>query len=141
MRKLFIAGVVAVMVFAFAAFAASFEVPAHTLAAGAANIETCNDPEVTYRTSNNFDGHWVGGVFLDFDESCEGLQAEVAILQQELGWPNNQLVYAISEDPIDAEGKVEVDFGCDGDVMVEDVHAIQVLVKPVDATAGFNWCA
>lgn len=130
MKKYFVAAAVAIAVFAMSAFAASLTVNGDFLQAGVDPTLRCtNDAVVTYTTSNDYAGHYVNGVTVTTDPACAGQHAQVALLTQAPGWPNHQLVYAISENPIDSSGVADIDFMCNGTVRAENVNTVQVLVK------------
>jgi hypothetical protein len=144
MKKYFVATAIAIAVFAMSAFAASLTVNGDFLQAGVDGTLTCTeDAVVTYNTSNDYNGHWLGGVTVKTDEDCEGQYAQVALLANTPGSPNEQLVYAISDLAIDATGAVDIDFKCNGTVRVAEVNTVQVLIKTLtDAEpAGFTYCA
>jgi hypothetical protein len=134
MKKYFVAAAIAIAVFAMSAFAASLTVNGDFLQAGVDPTLKCtNDAVVTYNTSNDYNGHWLGGVTVTTDPACEGQHAQVALLTQAPGWPNHQLVYAISTNPIDANGSADIDFMCNGTIRVADVNTVQVLIKKLTA--------
>jgi hypothetical protein len=125
MKKYIAAGAVAIMVFAFAASAASLSVNGGVLQAGADNDLTCtDDADVTYTTSNDTNGHWIGAIHLEFDTACED---GYAIVNGFGPAANNQILSLVST-PIGADGKVTLDI-FDGATRVADLVNLQVLVK------------
>jgi hypothetical protein len=142
MKKYFVAAAVAIAVFAMSAFAASLTVNGDFLQAGVdPSLKCTENAVVTYDTSNDYNGHWVGGVTVSTDSACDGQYAQVALLTNAPGWPNHQLVYAISADPISG-GSADIDFECDGTIRAADVNTVQVLIKKLTDTepAGFASC-
>jgi hypothetical protein len=131
MRKYFIASVVAVLAFAFAAFAASLNVDGGVLASGQDNTLTCgNDAvvdnvEVSYATSNDTTGHWIDAIHLQFPVSCAG---SYAIVNGFGPLVNTQILSLVSANTIDGTGKVVLDI-FDGATRVADLINIQVMVK------------
>lgn len=131
MKKYFIASVVAVMAFAFAAFAAQLSVDGGVLASGQDNTLTCgndavvDDVKVSYATSNDTTGHWIGAIHLQFPTSCEG---SYAIVNGFGPAANNQILSLISATPIEPDGTVVLDVA-DGPTRVADLTNIQVMVK------------
>jgi hypothetical protein len=133
MKKYFAAGAVAIMVFAFAAFAASLNVNAGPLQAGVTTDLKCADSvEVTYQTSNDNNGFWVGGVSLQFKDAdgvtdnCDGHEAAVALLKSGVGEsPTQQIAFGITDGISDGEGFIDFQ---DGAVRADEVNHVQVLM-------------
>jgi hypothetical protein len=147
MKKYFVAAVVAMMAFAFAAFAASLNVDGGVLQAGVYNDLACAaEVEVDFVTSNNGQGFWVGGATLTFKDdngdttsNCDGEYVALSLMDEKAGVPNvapQQLVFAISADPITG-GVASVDW-TDGQVSVADVEQVQVLAGE-QGTPGFSY--
>jgi hypothetical protein len=113
MKKYFAAGAVAIMVFAFAAFAASLNVQASVLQAGeteAGALECASDANVFAWFYNDFDGS-VDGVRVALDEghTCDGEMIHVT--------------------PLDADGK-SLDGNTRAQVITEDGTDIYVANFP-----------
>jgi hypothetical protein len=125
MKKYAIAGGAALIAFALAAFAAGLVVNGGVLQAGQDNTLTCTDEaDVSYTTSNDTNGHWIGAVHLEFDPACEGSYAVV----NGFGPAANNQILSLISDPIAADGTVTLDI-FDGATRVADLVNIQVLVK------------
>jgi hypothetical protein len=128
MKKYIIAAVVAVAVFASAAFAASLDVNAGKLQAGQGQIGTCitDDVVVTYgepefeviSTEPDADPVWtVEEIELDHDGLCDGLAYSVIITGDDTkdGIPTQVVTgtfgpgtQTVEFDPFDAEGATDV---------------------------------
>jgi hypothetical protein len=145
MKKYFIASVVAVMAFAFAAFAASLTVNAGTLQAGTdSNLKCADQVDLVWNTSNDWNGHWVGDVTLRFlDESgaltgaCNGERANLAIFDAPTN-PSDQIAMFVT-DPI-SQGTVHVDFKS-GELRVKDIELVQVLIGESATDQSYNFPA
>jgi hypothetical protein len=90
MKKYIIAAVVAVAVFASAAFAASLNVDAGTLQAGQDQIGTCisKNVEVSYEEPTFANGRWtVSEITLDHDGECDKLGYSVVVTGGSDGTP------------------------------------------------------
>jgi hypothetical protein len=136
MKKYLIASMVAVVAFAFAAFAAQLNVNAGPLQAGQDNNLKCGDDAVvTYATSNNTTGHWIDKIHVQFDTKCED---NWVILNGFGPEANNQILSLVSEEPIDAAGKVTFDIA-NGHTYVADLINVQVLVKNSLVTGTFEY--
>jgi hypothetical protein len=85
MKKYFIASVVAVMAFAFAAFAASFTVGDSVLASGTGNVTSCGDAEITYSTQTIGSGDFgINALTIEFEEDCTGSHVLLATYSHNL---------------------------------------------------------
>lgn len=150
MRKYFIAGVVAMVAFAMAAFAASLTVDGGTLQAGVDRDLTCTSDAATvsYATPNDTDGSMdflVKTFTVTFDEeaNCDGKQAELVVndipeqdTENGLENTNNISVELISN----GESVHTVDTDQDGGFRprAEDITDISVLVKDANGAAGYS---
>jgi hypothetical protein len=88
MRKVLIATIAAMVLFAVGAFAATLTVTSENIASGTDPIEVCGDAEVDFNTvaPTTLGGDWtVGSVTVGFSGSCNGYGASVAI--QHTGGP------------------------------------------------------
>jgi len=124
MKKYLAAAVVAVMVFAFAAFAASLDVDAGTLAAGQDDVDDCGGTaNVSFDTQTVGGGAFgVNGLDIEFAEDCEGFA-----LVQVLDTTNNAYGFYIG-----AIDDGSVSFSPDpSSTLVEEVGGVSVLVKSV----------
>ncbi|MFP4150064.1 MAG: hypothetical protein ACLFV0_11310 [Nitriliruptoraceae bacterium] len=90
MKKYFAAAIVAVMVFAFSAFAAELDVEAGVLQAGVYDELTCTEDDAIVSWGTQHTGQFeeigqaVNRVTIDFgDGDCEGLYAQVALFSHE----------------------------------------------------------
>jgi len=131
MKKYLAAAAVAVMVFAFSAFAASLDVKAGSLAAGSDNVNDCGGiADLTYTTevAVGSGGHqfWVDTVTATFgDDSCDGERASISFAGDEFNSQTWQGM-KIADDPV-AGNTVTFDIP-DGGLDVADVGNIAILV-------------
>jgi hypothetical protein len=144
MKKYLIASMVAVMAFAFAAFAASLDVTADRLAAGTDNVACAENADVSWTTSNDDQGHWVMGFDIAFsDTSCDGEYVNVAIFDAPAGIPNvrPQQVANIIPDTTITDGELSYTLPNEyhGKLRVEDVEQVQVLVGEDGSKAPFTY--
>jgi hypothetical protein len=135
MKKYFAAAVVAVMVFAFAAFAASLNVNAGTLAAGQDDVGDCGgEALITYDHHWGFGGGpeaaYVQAFTITFDEDCSD---NIALFH--VDGPNDadgMVSVLISGDSVTipvSNGNVDLtDWGGGEGVNVEDIESVNVTV-------------
>jgi|GEM_PF-4800520 len=121
MRKYFIAGAVALMVFAIVAFAASLAVDGGVLQAGMDTVDAGEEATLTWTTFVRHDGHFgVEQLTVDFDDpAADGNYAYVNIMEG----PGQIIGMAIT--PI-ADQQVVLNIT---DLKAEDVHSVGVLIK------------
>jgi len=129
MKKYLAAAVVAVMVFAFAAFAASVNVNDSTLASGVAEVQGCDgDVDVIWQAHESAhllddDYWWVNEVTLEGFVDCDGEDVIVVLLDA-----NDQPVAKGGAQGISG-GAITVEDWVLDEAPVGDVHKIAVLVK------------
>lgn len=127
MKKYLIASVVAMMAFAFAAFAASLTVNAGTLQAGEdTNLQCAENATIAWGNTNNSDtggGFVVQGLSVDFDGACDGKFAYVALGDAD------QEGFGIQEIDGDSVAFTTVP------ILVEDINYVRVMVKDTNDSA------
>ena len=135
MKKYLAAAVVAVMVFAFAAFAASLNVDDSTLASGSADVEGCDgtaeiEEWVTHLSQDG--SYHVQGLTITGLENCDGNDAIVAFINDAgsplAGPPGTGYYQAVGEDVANEEVSV-TGFAPAGFPPVSDIYGVTVLVK------------
>ena len=135
MKKYLAAAVVALMVFAFSAFAATLSVDAGNLQAGQDNVDRCADSvTLDYGTDVGGDGQfYVHTITLSFDEAadCDGNFAYLAIFDHEVPPAGGSNIIGFGIDEIQDDEAV---FTTDGDV--EEIVGVSVMVKNTDDSGG-----
>lgn len=142
MKKYFLAGVVAMVAFAMAAFAASLNVNAGPLQAGIDPDMVCSDDaDITYDTQTVGGGLFgIKNVLVQFDPSCAGAYAHLALYSNNptVGAGNTQFVgNAIQR--INETGLATFKTTAPGDALSSDVNAVAVQVKNAITTAEAGW--
>jgi hypothetical protein len=135
MKKYIAAGAVAIMVFAFSAFAASLTVNAGPLQAGiTADLKCADSVDVTYETNNDHSGFYVEGVNLQFldangdaTNACDDDNAAISLMKSAPGAsPTQQIAFGITNGDITG-GYAFIDFK-NGAVRADEVNHVQVLM-------------
>ena len=126
MKKYVAAAVVAVMVFAFAAFAASLNVDGGVLQAGVDDDLTCADTaNVTYSHHASEGLFWVTDVHVSFDEDCDGNTMYLAIT--DVGGVTVDLAGTSVTIPVDHDDPDNMFFGNPG-IAIEDINDVNIKV-------------
>jgi hypothetical protein len=137
MKKYFIASVVAVMAFAFAAFAASFTVNSSVLASGQGDVTSCGDADLTYTTEVTGTGDFgVKSVTIAFEEKCDDSYALLATFNHDLPPAGGSNITGFAVIDIE-DGKATLNTNS-SQFKVKDLEAVSILVKDtlVDGEAG-----
>jgi len=132
-KKYFIAGVLALSVFATAAFAADLALNDAVLQAGTDSDLTCAaNASVDYTTQVNFSGEFgVTGIVVTFDPGCDGYYGYIAIMSA----PGSIIGMGIEQ-----IASNQVDFTVDPALgLVSNIEIVSVAVKSTDDSGGSGY--